>query len=192
MGMQRGSSTPPALEEILTDPLRFDLTELQGLDYLSYPDGPILEAQKLAAQCFGAEVTWFLVNGTTVGIHAAVMAMCTGPNDALLLARNAHLSAFNAAVFTGCTPVYVAPEFEHGMAHNVTPEALERGFKEAHKLGLNPKAALVVSPTYFGIMSDITGINSYTLKQLQPSMAKKCIISACEDLYVYIYTYVLV
>ena len=39
-----------------------------GLDYLSYPTGVIQEAQDLAAEAFGAEQTWFLVNGTTAGM----------------------------------------------------------------------------------------------------------------------------
>lgn len=31
----------------------------------------------MAAEAFGADRTWFLVNGTSGGIHAAVMAACT-------------------------------------------------------------------------------------------------------------------
>ena len=38
-----------------------------GLDYLSYPTGVIQQAQELAANAFGAEQSWFLVNGTTAG-----------------------------------------------------------------------------------------------------------------------------
>lgn len=49
-----------------------------GLDYLSSPSGVIAEAQQLAAQAFGADRTWFLVNGCSAGIHAAVMAVA-GP-----------------------------------------------------------------------------------------------------------------
>ena len=71
-----------------------------GLDYLSSPSGPILEAQRLAAETFGADQTWFLVNGCTAGVHAAVMASA-GPGDTLLVARNCHLSAFSAMVLSG-------------------------------------------------------------------------------------------
>lgn len=71
-----------------------------GLDYLAYPTGAIRQAQALAATAVGAEQTWFLVNGTSCGIHAAVMATC-GPGDCLMLARNCHQSAFAAAVFAG-------------------------------------------------------------------------------------------
>lgn len=71
-----------------------------GLDYLAFPNGPIQQSQKLASKAFEAKQTWFLVNGTTAGIHAAIMASCR-PGDCLLLARNCHQSAFAAAVFAG-------------------------------------------------------------------------------------------
>jgi len=70
------------------------------LDYLSSPTGAIAEAQRLAAAAFGAEQTWFLVNGTTSGLHAAVMAAC-GPGDTLVAARNCHLSVVSAMVLAG-------------------------------------------------------------------------------------------
>ena len=81
-------------------PLQYDLTELSGLDFLGSPTGCIHEAQRMAARAFGAEHTWFLVNGSTVGIHAAVMAAAR-PGDTLLLARNAHQSAFAAMALAG-------------------------------------------------------------------------------------------
>ena len=56
--------------------LRHDLTELPGLDLLSQPEGPILEAQRLAAEAWGVSQTRFLVNGSTGGVAAAVLACC--------------------------------------------------------------------------------------------------------------------
>lgn len=79
-----------------------------GLDFLSSPQGVIKHAQQLAAAAFGADQTWFLVNGTTVGIHAAVMATC-GPEDTIIVARNCHLSAFSAMALSGCHPTYLTP-----------------------------------------------------------------------------------
>lgn len=67
---------------------------------MSSPSGVILDAQQLAAAAFGADKTWFLVNGCSVAIHAAVMA-CAGPGDTLLVARNCHMSAFSAMVISG-------------------------------------------------------------------------------------------
>jgi arginine/lysine/ornithine decarboxylase len=140
--------------------MQYDLTELDGLDYLSSPEGPILQAQQLAAEAWGAEKTWFLVNGTTVGVHAAILATCSSDSkhDALIVARNAHQSAFNAAALAGCHVEYAMPSTAYGLAHHVTPPALEEAFKRAKTRGLHPKAAFVVSPTYFGVVSDIKGL----------------------------------
>lgn len=81
------------------------LTGAPGLDYLTSPTGPIRDAQRLAAEAFGADHTWFLVNGCSVGIHASVMAVTrTGSdnrNGVLLVARNCHSSAFAAMVIAG-------------------------------------------------------------------------------------------
>ncbi|KAL4448024.1 hypothetical protein ABPG75_005243 [Micractinium tetrahymenae] len=158
-GHKRGASTPPGLHQLLGGALRYDLTELDGLDVLSTPSGPIAAAQRAAAATWGADATWFLVNGTTVGIHAAVLATC-GPGEALVVARNAHLSAFNAMVLAGCTPVWAQPTLDPdlGLAHAVTHWALEAAFREAAARGLRVGAALVVSPTYFGVLSDVAGL----------------------------------
>lgn len=125
---------------------------------LSTPSGPIAAAQRAAAATWGADASWFLVNGTTAGIHAAVLATC-GPGQALLVARNAHLSAFNAMVLAGCTPFWVQPDLDPalGVAHALTPAALETAFRRAAARGLRVGAALVVSPTYFGVLSDVAG-----------------------------------
>ena len=160
-GHKRGTSVPPTLTPMLSNAMRYDLTELDGLDYLSSPEGPILEAQQLAAEAWGAQQTWFLVNGTTVGIHAAVMATCSGVNssqNALILARNAHQSGFNAAVLAGCAVEYALPITAHGLAHHLTPESLESAFQRAKSRNLTPKAALAVSPTYFGVISDVAAL----------------------------------
>ena len=129
-----------------------------GLDYLSAPSGAIAAAQAAAASAFGADATFLLVNGTTVGIQAAVMAACS-PGDALIIARNCHLCAFSACVLAGCHPVWVDPVVDArlGVAHGVTPQGLQRGIAAAAAAGLRVGAALVVSPTYFGACSDITG-----------------------------------
>ena len=71
-----------------------------GLDYLASPSGAIHDAQHLAAKAFGADHSWFLVNGTSVGIHAAVLATCP-PSKCIVLARNCHQSAIAATVFAG-------------------------------------------------------------------------------------------
>ena len=61
-----------------------DLTTLDEVDSLQNPTGVIKEAQELAAKSAGADRSYFLVNGTTVGNHAMV-ASTTGPGDKVLI-----------------------------------------------------------------------------------------------------------
>eukprot|EP00884_Botryococcus_braunii_P006912 jgi/Botrbrau1/16221/Bobra.0066s0007.1 len=160
-GHKRGAGAPHALVELLGGRAAFqhDLTELPGLDYLSAPAGAIKEAQDLAAKASGADNTFFLVNGSTVGIQAAVLATCN-PGDALIMARNCHLCAFSAAVLSGAYPIYALPEFDSrlGIAHGISPLYLQREFLRAARKGLKVGAVLVVSPTYFGVTSDIKSL----------------------------------
>lgn len=130
----------------------------KGLDYLSSPTGVIKQAQDLAAAAYGADRTWFLVNGCSIGIHAAVMSTC-GPGQTLLIARNCHLSAFSACVLAGCSTVWLQPQEDHtfGIPHCVTPETLQHALLHAQAQGLNVGAVLVVSPTYFGVAGKIKG-----------------------------------
>ncbi|MGI6551723.1 MAG: hypothetical protein ACOX37_01095 [Bacillota bacterium] len=82
-----------------------DLTEVPGLDDLHQARGPIGQAQKLAAGAFGAEQTFFLVNGASTGIHGALLALA-GPGDRVFLPRHLHRSVFAGLVMAGAEPVY--------------------------------------------------------------------------------------
>ena len=136
--------------------MQFDTTEVKGLDYLSTPTGIIEEAQQLASEAFGADKSWFLVNGTTVGIHAAVMSVAE-PHDSLLLSRDCHQSAFSALVLSGARPVWVQPAFDHkfGIA-TVSTENFKQRMSEVDE---TPSAALIVSPNYFGVCADVSEIS---------------------------------
>jgi len=133
-------------------------TTCTGLDYLSSPTGVIAAAQSQAAAAFGADRTFLLVNGSTTGIHAAVMATCP-PGSTLLMARNCHLSAFNAAVLAGCRAAWVEPEADglHGVAHCVAPATLRHALAAQQAAGERVGAVLVVSPTYFGMAARVAG-----------------------------------
>lgn len=159
-GHKRGSRLTDTQRSILGDAgWRNDATELDGLDNLQSPDGVILDAMEQAARLWKSDQTWFLVNGATVGIHASIMATCyRGEKDCIIMARNAHQSAHHGVVLAGCHVVYAMPECMHGMAHHMTPCSLETAFQQALDSGMNPRAALVVSPTYYGVQSDIRAL----------------------------------
>ncbi|KAH0652496.1 hypothetical protein KY289_030174 [Solanum tuberosum] len=111
-GHNRGQAAPSSLTQLIgAKPFLHDLPELPELDNLFSPEGPIFEAQKQAARLFGASETWFLVGGSTCGIHAAIMATCS-PGDTLILPRNSHISAISAMVLSGALPKYIVPEYD--------------------------------------------------------------------------------
>ena len=102
-----------------------DLTTLDEVDSLQNPSGVIKEAQELAARACGADRSYFLVNGTTVGNHAMV-ASATGPGDRVLVARNCHRSVLTGLIVSGAQPVFFHPIFDHDLklTLNVTLEAV--------------------------------------------------------------------
>ncbi len=159
-GHKRGQGISPRLTEIFgAQVFRADLSELPELDDLFAPQGAIQKAETLAAAAFGADRTWFLINGSTSGIIACVLATC-GEGDKLILPRNVHKSVISALVLSGATPVFVQPDYdpELDIAHCFTPEAL------AVTLARHPdaKAVLMVSPTYYGVCGDVAQIAQLT------------------------------
>ncbi|KAL9227149.1 hypothetical protein vseg_002877 [Gypsophila vaccaria] len=160
-GHNRGQAAPSSLTQLIGHrPFFHDLPELPELDNLFAPEGPILEAQKQAAELFGASETWFLVGGTTCGIQAAIMATCT-PGDTLILPRNSHISAVSAMVLCGVVPKYIFPEFDRDwdIAASVSPIEVEKAVVGLELEGRRPAAVLITSPTYHGICSNLKEIS---------------------------------
>jgi arginine/lysine/ornithine decarboxylase len=132
-----------------------DLTTLDEVDCLQKPVGVIKEAQELAAEAHGADRSFFLVNGTTVGNHAMVLATVR-PGDEVLVARNAHKSILAGIILSGATPRFVLPVFdpELGIATNIRADA----FLAALRAHPRARVATVTSPNYYGIAPDVSRI----------------------------------
>ena len=146
----------PMWRDIVGDAIfSFDLTETPLTDDLHHASGPIMEAEKLAAELWGADYTHFLVNGSTSGNQAMIITVTHGGGK-VAIPRNAHKSALMGLIIGGGNPVYIMPELEQewGLHGGITPNAVEKMFEE------NPdcKGVMIVSPTYYGIVSDIKGI----------------------------------
>jgi arginine decarboxylase len=135
--------------------LAYDLAEIPGLDNLAAPETVIDQAQQLAAQAFAATQTWFLVNGSTVGVMAAILATC-GEGEVILLPRNAHQSVIAGAVLAGVEPVFITPDLdpETGLVYPLTPERVVLALAQYPQA----RAVLVVSPTYEGLCGHISEI----------------------------------
>jgi arginine decarboxylase len=159
----KGTGADPALIEALGEAaILHDIPpSLEGIDVGPEPT-PFQLAQRLAAEAWGAERSWFLVNGASGGNHAICMTLAhasgklvAGPADRgqVVVQRNVHSSIIDGLVLSGLRPTFVAPEIDRelGIAHCVTPEALHSA------LDAEPGAvaAMLVSPTYFGAVARI-------------------------------------
>jgi arginine decarboxylase len=127
---------------------------VDGIDVGTEPT-PFQRAQTLAAEAWGAKRSWFLINGASQGNHVALLALAHAGAE-VVVQRNAHSSTVDALVLSGLRPHFAAPEIdpELGIAHCLTPEALDRALSETP----GAVGATVVSPTYFGAVADVAGL----------------------------------
>ncbi|MBT2687867.1 aminotransferase class I/II-fold pyridoxal phosphate-dependent enzyme [Bacillus sp. ISL-47] len=155
-GHKKGTGIDPEFREYIGDnALAIDLINIGPLDDLHQPKGIIKEAQDLAAEAFGADRTFFSVQGTSGAIMTMVMAVC-GPGDKIIVPRNVHKSVMSAIVFSGATPIFIHPEIDEklGISHGITTESVSK----ALELHPDAKGVLVINPTYFGISADLKKI----------------------------------
>ncbi len=135
--------------------LQLDMNSMKPLDNLCHPVSVIKDAQRLAAEAFGADEAFFIVNGTTAAVQAMIMSVCKA-GDKVIMPRNVHRSAINALVVCGAQPVYVNPGVNKdlGIPLGMSLSDVKRAMDE------NPeaKAIMVNNPTYYGICSDLRGI----------------------------------
>ena len=154
-GHKRGKGTPELTAFLGEQCMSVDVNSMKPLDNLCHPVSVIKEAEELAAQAFGAQNAFFMVNGTTSAVQSMVLAACK-KGEKIILPRNVHRSVINALVLSGAEPVYVNPEMNHklGIALGMSVAQVEKAILE------NPtaKAVLVNNPTYYGVCSNLKAI----------------------------------
>jgi arginine decarboxylase len=135
--------------------LHLDLTEISGLDDLHHPEEAILEAQQLAADCFGAEESFFLVNGSTVGNLAMILSVCRR-GELLLVQRDAHKSVIHGLMLAGARAVFINPEVDPvtGLTLGLSREAVEEALDQYPEA----KGLLLTRPSYYGIATPLQAI----------------------------------
>lgn len=133
----------------------YDVTETPYTDDLHSPEGAILEAQRLYADLYHVDESFLLVNGTTCGNEAMILSAALEQEE-ILVARNAHKSAMMGFILSGAKPVYIMPEIidDWGLQGGISPGKVEKAFQEHPKA----KALFLVSPSYYGITSDLEEI----------------------------------
>ncbi|OIJ09752.1 arginine decarboxylase [Anaerobacillus arseniciselenatis] len=155
-GHKKGTGMDPEFRNFIGDnALSIDLINIGPLDDLHHPHGMIKEAQQLAAKAFGADHTFFSVQGTSGAIMTMIMSVC-GPGDKIIVPRNVHKSIMSAIIFSGATPIFIHPIIDPtlGISHGITIEAVESALT-AHP---DAKGVLVINPTYFGISANLKKI----------------------------------
>lgn len=154
-GHKRGKGNRELTDFLGEKCMSVDVNSMKPLDNLCHPVSVIREAEQLAADAFGAEYAFFMVNGTTSAVQTMVLTACK-KGDKIILPRNVHRSAINALILGGAIPIYVNPEMDHrlGIALGMSIAAVKKAMEE------NPdaKAVLVNNPTYYGICSNLKEI----------------------------------
>jgi lysine decarboxylase len=155
-GHKGGPGADPQLFEALGEnALSLDIPSLTwGIDIGPEPT-PFQEAQRLAAEAWGAKRCWFLINGASQGNLVAGMALAHAGRG-VVVQRNAHSSTIDALILSGMRPTFMRPEIDHELriAHCITPATLDRALAETPDVA----GASVVSPTYFGAVADVAAL----------------------------------
>ena len=152
------------------DPYGIDITEIDGFDNLHHAEGILKDAMETVAAIYGADRSWYLVNGSTCGILSAVFA-ATENGGKILTARNCHKAVYHAICLNRLEEEYLYPEeitdfrINGGIRAEDVRKALE---KDAMRCAGNSgdvrgkitkiQAVLITSPTYEGVVSDIRAI----------------------------------
>ena len=152
-GHKGGRGAHAMLRRFFTEEgMRADVSLSAELDDLHAPTGCIRAAEELAAEAYGADAAYFMVNGTTGAIQTMLMAALT-PGETILVPRNVHRSIVGAMILTDVRPVYMQPEIDTrlGIAMGVSAAAVERAVRRHPEA----RAALLVYPTYYGVATEL-------------------------------------
>lgn len=131
-----------------------DVTEIPGTDNLHHAEGILKEAMERAAALYGSDKTYYLVNGSTCGILAAISAVCKGSAEqGIILARNSHKSAYHGVLLNRLKAYYVYPAYqaEYHINGGIDPEDVRKLLDTEEEIC----AVMITSPTYDGVTSDI-------------------------------------
>lgn len=146
------------------NPYEKDITEINGFDNMHNAETIIKDAFDEAAELYGADESWYLVNGSTAGNMSAICGV-THKNDVVIMARNCHISVYNAVILNELNPVYIYPEYdeEYGYYKGITLKEIKvivDKYSSDHDRN-DIKAVILTSPTYEGNVSDIKSIAEY-------------------------------
>lgn len=140
---------------VFPNPFSIDITEIDGFDNLYHMEGILKESMEWAAKIYGADRTYYLVNGSSCGILSAICGT-THNSDTILMSRNCHKSAYHGVFLNHLRVRYIYPQLltDSCVQGGLLPDEIRRMLKTHGDI----KMVFVVSPTYEGIVSDIKTI----------------------------------
>ncbi len=136
----------------IRDAFSLDVTEFEETDDLQNPQGILQEAQEQVARIYGAKASFFLTNGSSLGLEAAILSVCR-PGEKILVDRTCHKAVASGLVLAGAVPVFVEPEFSEKLRlyMGISPEKVRAMLEKEPEV----RGMILTSPTYYGICSPI-------------------------------------
>ena len=150
-GHKSGAFLPEALQTAWGNTFAaYDFTELPGLDNLHFAEDCIADSQRQAAEIFGAKECYYLVNGTTAGLQAAIMATCS--NKQVFVPRHVHRSIYHSLILAQAEPIYLPLILDEatGLPLGISTTVLEDYIAQYPDC----KNLILVNPTYQGITAN--------------------------------------
>jgi len=134
-----------------------------GLDEIKLTNQVLAQAEKLAADLWGADFARFSTGGSTHANQAVILALGK-PGDKVAISRTAHRSVLSALVLAGLEPLWLTPDIDSttGIPLGIPVSELERVLPE------KPIALLLTEPGYLGTLSDIGALVALAHSQSMP------------------------
>lgn len=151
----RGFLSTEAGRKFYNNLLKFDLTEVDGLDNLHHADGIIKAAEEKLKSLYGSEKSYFLVNGSTSG-NLAMIFSSFEEGDKVIVERNCHRSIFNAIIMRKLRPVYIKNDFNNEI--NAPLSINEEYFFNLIKENGDAKGIIITYPSYYGVCCDLEAV----------------------------------
>lgn len=155
-GHNQGAAMPTGMRALLGKRVfQADVLTPKGLDDRTEGKLALQRAHEIAAEAWKADFCRFVTGGSTQSLHTVIAAVC-GPGDTLLIAANAHKAertyALAASINAVIVPVLIDESWD--VEHGVAPDALRSALAN-HPAA---KAFVLVSPTYYGVTSDVASL----------------------------------
>ncbi len=151
-GHKRNTLLAPYLKTLAAD---LDITEIKGFDHLHAAGGILRDGMEQAAEVFGARHSFFLINGSTVGILAAIRAV-TSPGDSVLMSRNCHRSVYHALAINNLRPYFIYPQTN--LRYQIMASLSVKKIEDTIARHSDARVLIITCPTYEGVMSNLSEI----------------------------------